>query len=420
MYWTYHHFAWHTEPMTASAPSLAQPSVMPSTDRAGLRLLTIAHAFTDLNQGVLPVMIPFLVTQRHLTLAVAATLVLASNLLGSAVQLGFGHLSDKYPTAWVIPAAVVVAAGGTALVGLAPTLPLMLGGAMLMGFAVAAFHPEGSRFSNYFAGRKRSAGMSVFTVGGFVGFAAGPVLATPLMLAFGLRGVAFLLIPACIVSVLLLRELPRFNQVRAAAHQAGRERPGRNDWRGFSIMSIVVALRSTTFLAAVTFTPIFVLRVVHVNAFLQSFTLFALLSGGAIGTITGGLLGEHIDRRRVVTLSMLLTGICGAAIALTGAFHVVALTILLAALFGVSLGLSAGVLVVLGQEYLPKSIGIASGMTLGLANTVGGIAAPAFGHIGDLYGLVSVFVTIAIFAVLALAGSLVMPKPHTTVSPASG
>jgi FSR family fosmidomycin resistance protein-like MFS transporter len=375
-------------------------------------LLTVAHAFTDLNQGVLPVMIPFLVTQRHLTLAVAATLVLAANLLGSAVQLAFGHLSDKYPTAWVIPAAVVVAATGTALVGLAPTLPLMLAGAMLMGFGVAAFHPEGSRFSNYFAGQKRSSGMSVFTVGGFVGFALGPVLATPLLLAFGLRGVAFLVIPACIVSVLLVRELPRFNEVRANAHRANRERPGSNDWRGFSIMSLVVALRSTTFLAAITFTPIFVLRVVHVNTFFGSFALFALLSGGAIGTITGGLLGERVDRRRVVSLSMLLTGICGAAIAITGAeFHLVALTVVLAALFGVSLGLSAGVLVVLGQEYLPKSIGIASGMTLGLANTVGGIAAPIFGHIGDLYGLVSVFLTIAIFAVLAFGGSLFMPKP---------
>jgi FSR family fosmidomycin resistance protein-like MFS transporter len=289
---------------------------------------------------------------------------------------------------------------------------------MLMGFAVAAFHPEGSRFSNYFAGRKRSAGMSVFTVGGFVGFAAGPVLATPLMLAFGLRGVSFLLIPACVVAVLLLRELPRFNEVRATAHQASRERPGRNDWRGFSIMSIVVALRSTTFLAAVTFTPIFVLRVVHVNAFLQSFTLFALLSGGAIGVITGGLLGERIDRRRVVSISMLLTAIFSAAIAVTGAgLHLIALTIVLAALFGVSLGLSAGVLVVLGQEYLPKSIGIASGMTLGLANTVGGIAAPAFGHIGDQYGLVSVFATIAVFAALAVGGALFMPKPAILAMP---
>ena len=403
--------------MTAGATSLASPAVTPSTDRAGLRLLTVAHGFTDLNQGVLPVMIPFLVTQRHLTLAVAATLVLAANLLGSVVQLAFGHLSDRYPTAWIIPSGLALAAVGTALVGLAPTLPLMLAGAMVMGFAVAAFHPEGSRFSNYFAGAKRSSGMSFFTVGGYVGFAMGPIVATPLLLAFGLRGVAFLIIPAFAVAASLVRALPRFSTLRAHAQRAHRERPGRNDWRGFSVMSLVVALRSTTFLAAVTFTPVFILRVVHVNAFVQSFALFALLLGGAGGTMLGGVLGDRIDRRHVITLSMLLTAACAAAIAYTGPMQVVWLAVLLAALFGVSLGLSAGVLVVLGQEYLPKRIGVASGVTLGLANTIGGIAAPAFGHIGDIFGLVSVFATIAIFAVLALAGSLAMPKPGTWVSP---
>jgi MFS transporter, FSR family, fosmidomycin resistance protein len=405
--------------MTASAPSLASPAATPSAERAGLRLLTIAHGFTDLNQGVLPVMIPFLVTQRHLTLAIAATLVLASNLLGSVVQLAFGHLSDRRSSTWVIPAALALAATGTALVGLAPSFPLMLGGAMLMGFAVAAFHPEGSRFSNYFAGRKRSSGMSFFTVGGYIGLAMGPILATPLILAFGLRGVALLMIPAWIVAALLVRALPRFNAVRSAAHRAHRERPGRNDWRGFSIMSLVVALRSTTFLAAVTFTPVFVLRVVHVNAFVQSFALFALLAGGAGGTMLGGLLGDRLDRRYVVTISLALTALCAVAIAYTGALQLAALTVAFAALFGTSLGLSAGVLVVLGQEYLPKRIGVASGVTLGLANTIGGIAAPAFGHIGDTFGLVSVFVTIAIFAMFALGGSLLMPKPGTLVSQSS-
>ena len=395
------------------------PKAAASGDRAGLRLLTLAHGFVDLNQGVLPVMIPFLVTARHLTLAAAATLVLASNLLGSVVQLLFGHLSDRHATTWIIPAGVVVAATGTALVGLAPTLPLMLGGAMLMGFAVAAFHPEGSRFSNYFAGPKRSSGMSFFTVGGYIGLATGPVIATPLMLAFGLRGVAFLVIPACIVAMFLVRELPHFNEVRRSAQRAHRERPGENDWRGFSVMSAVVALRSTTFLAAVTFLPVFAIRIVHANAFQQSFPLFALLAGGAAGTMLGGALGDRIDRRRIISLSLALTAVFAAALAYTGALALLPLTIVLSLCFGIALGLSAGVLVVLGQEYLPKRIGVASGVTLGLANTVGGIAAPAFGHIGDIFGLVSVFLTIAIFAVLSLAGSLAMPLPGSLVSRSS-
>jgi MFS transporter, FSR family, fosmidomycin resistance protein len=381
-------------------------------DRPGLRLLTLGHVFNDLNQGVLPVMIPFLVTQRHLSLAVAATLVLAANLLGSVVQLIFGHLSDRRSTAWVIPAAIVVATAGTATIGLAPSLPLMLAGAVLSGFGVAAFHPEASRFSNYFAGGKRASGMSFFTVGGYTGYAIGPALATALMLPFGLRGIALLLIPAVIVSVLIARELPRFNNVRQIAHRARRERAGSNDWRGFSIMSVVVALRSTTFLAAVTFMPVFAMSVVRASPFLQSFSLTALLAGGAAGTMLGGLLADRIDRRRVISLSLLLTAVSGAAIAFTGAtYHAFAAIALLALTFGVALGLSAGVLVVLGQEYLPKRIGIASGVTLGLANTVGGIAAPLFGRIGDTRGLVSVFTTITLFALASFGGSLLMPKP---------
>ncbi len=395
----------------ASASTTAVAS--DKADRSGLFLLTAAHLVNDLNQGVLPAMIPWLVTHRGLSLALAATLTLAANLFGSIVQPLFGYISDKRSTTWVIPAAVLFATGGTALIGIAPSLPLMLAGAVISGIGVAAFHPESSRFSNYFAGRKRASGMSTFTVGGYLGFAVGPILAAPLILAFGLPGVAFLLIPAVVVSALLVRELPRFNEVRRTAHRAHRERPGEDDWRGFSLMAVVVALRSTTFLAAVTFTPIFIMRVSGAHAVFGSFSLFALLLGGAIGTMQGGRLADRYDRRYVISLSLALTAVVGALLALCGAyFHPYALMTLLALAFGISLGLSAAVLVVLGQEYLPKHIGVASGVTLGLANTIGGLAAPAFGKIGDDFGLVMVYVTISVFALLAFAGTFLMPKPQ--------
>ncbi|MDP9023814.1 MAG: hypothetical protein M3N13_00380, partial [Candidatus Eremiobacteraeota bacterium] len=80
--------------------------------------------------------------------------------------------------------------------------------------------------------------------------------------------------------------------------------------------------------------------------------------------------------------------------------------------FGLSLGLSAGVIVLIGQEYLPKRIGVASGVTLGLAVTIGGLAAPVFGWIGDTYGLVSVYGAVTVFALLALVASFFLSLPH--------
>ncbi|HTU83281.1 MAG TPA: MFS transporter, partial [Candidatus Acidoferrales bacterium] len=378
--------------MAASASVAVSGSEAARLDRPGITLLSIAHLVNDANQSVLPAVIPWLIAHRGISLTEAATLVLAMNLSSSIVQPAFGHLSDRKSLAWVIPIAIVLATFGTAVIGFAPSLPFMVLGALVSGVGVAAFHPEGSRFANYFGGPARATAMSWFTTGGYLGFAIGPVAVTPLLLAFGLHGTAFLLLPGIVLAVLIWRDLPRYAAARAHAHRARRRREGSDDWRGFSIMAGVVALRSTVFFAVVTFTPIFAITVTHVDKALGSVALAAMLFAGAIGTLWGGRLADRVDRRRVISLSLLLTAVFGAAIAVAGTF-VPSFGILVALLIGlgVTIGLSAGVIVVVGQEYLPQRIGIAAGVTLGLSVTIGGFAAPAFGWIGDHRGLVPVF-----------------------------
>ena len=400
-----------------SAVALAAARTVDGTDRRGLLLLSIAHVVNDANQSALPAIIPWLATHRGLSLASAATLVLAMNLSSSIVQPLFGHLSDRRSLAWVIPVAVFLATIGTACIGLAPSLPYMLLGALISGIGVAAFHPEGSRFAKYFAGARHGTGMGWFTVGGYLGFAAGPIVITPLILIFGLHGTAFLVLPGIVIAALVARELPRMEAVRATAHRARRERSGHDDWRGFSILTGVVALRSMTFLAAVTFMPVFAMSVMHVSATLGSVALMILLLGGAAGTVWGGNLADRFDRRRVVGASLVLTALLGAAVAAAGHFAPsYALLLPLALALGIAIGLSASVIVVLGQEYLPSRIGIASGVTLGLAVTIGGLSAPAFGAIGDRYGLVAVFAGVALFALASLAGSFFLPRPAATAT----
>lgn len=383
------------------------------TDRRGITLLSCSHVVNDMNQSALPAIIPWLVAHRGLSLATAATLVLAMNLSSSIVQPLFGHLSDRRSLAWVIPSSILLACAGMAAIGFSPNMPCMLLGALASGIGVAAFHPEASRFANYFAGANRATAMSWFTTGGYLGFALGPVIVTPLIVVFGLHGVALVLLPGAIAAILLWRELPRLHEVRLSEHHARRERARTDDWRGFSLLTIVVALRSMTFLAAVTFMPIFAIDVTHVDRALGSVALAAMLVGGVFGTMWGGRLADRVDRRHVVSWSLLLTAIAGAVIALAG--HnapYYAILIPLAVAFGMSLGLSASVVVVIGQEYLPKRIGVASGVTLGLAVTIGGLAAPLFGAIGDRYGLVTVFEVVAIFAAISFGASFILPKPR--------
>ena len=78
------------------------------------------------------------------------------------------------------------AGSGSRSRGSRPTYALTFAAIVLSGIGVASFHPEGSRFANYVSGARRASGMSLFSVGGNLGFALGPVLVTPLMLVFGL------------------------------------------------------------------------------------------------------------------------------------------------------------------------------------------------------------------------------------------
>lgn len=398
-------------PMGAAVSVPAPPSPI-EFDRRGISMLSVAHVVNDINQSALPAIIPWLVAHHGLTLAAAATLVLAMNLSSSVIQPLFGHLSDRWSLAWVIPISLVLATFGTAAIGIAPSLPLMLVAALVAGIGVAAFHPEGSRFANYFAGPQRATGMSWFTTGGYLGFALGPIAITPLLVFFGLHGTLFLTIPGAALAVLMWRDLPRMSAARKRVYHAHHHHAGRDDWHGFGMLTAVVAVRSTVFFVAVTFLPLLVIAVAHVDRAVAAVALAAMLVAGAAGTMWGGRLADRFDRRAVVTASLVATtmtiGMLVAAAALLPNF---ALLVAISALAGCALGLSAGVIVVIGQEYLPQRIGTASGVTLGLSVTIGGLAAPLFGAIGDRYGLIPVFTGIAVLALVALCGSFFLPKP---------
>lgn len=69
-----------------------------------LVLLSAGHVFADLNQGALPAILPFLMTQGNLNYASAAGLVFAANCASSIVQPLVGYLADRHliPGSWLL------------------------------------------------------------------------------------------------------------------------------------------------------------------------------------------------------------------------------------------------------------------------------------------------------------------------------
>src|SRR6266508_5184600 len=133
--------------------------------RRVIALLATAHLFDDINQGVIPALIPFFVAERGFTIAAAAGLVFSSNISSSILQPLFGHLADRRSAPWLIPSGLLLAGTGVALAGIAPTYALVLGAVAVTGVGVAAFHPEAARQVYAHSGGRRATAMSFFAVG---------------------------------------------------------------------------------------------------------------------------------------------------------------------------------------------------------------------------------------------------------------
>jgi FSR family fosmidomycin resistance protein-like MFS transporter len=376
-------------------------------DRRAMAVLSTGHMFTDIAQGSIPALLPFLIAERHISIAAASALVLAATISSSVVQPLFGYVSDRVSLPWLMPLGPALGGLGVALVGFAPTYPLTFAAVLLGGLGVAAFHPEGSRFANYVSGARRASGMSLFSVGGNVGFALGPVLVTPLLLAFGLHGTVFVLIPTWLMSAVLLRELPRLGAFRHDLVGGRVQSTEQHEaWGPFAILAGVIALRSFVYFGMVTFILLYYIQVLNSSKALGNAALTAMLLGGAAGTLTGGPLADRFGRRTVLVGSMCLIPPLLAGFLLSGPV----LGLVFATLAGAVTIATFAVTIVMGQEYLPGRLGISAGVTIGLSIGLGGVGAPLLGLLADAQGLTAVFVTIAILPLAALALTLALPR----------
>ncbi|HLK84920.1 MAG TPA: MFS transporter [Candidatus Binataceae bacterium] len=401
----------------SSAPeiSAAAPAAARSDHRADYRadyrsiaLLSGSHFCDDINQGVVPAMLPFFIAAYHLSYAAAAGLVLAQTLFSSVAQPLFGLMADRRPSPWLIPVGLSFAGIGVALTGLTHTYNLIFAAIAISGLGISAFHPEAARRVRYLGGMRAATSMSFFTVGGMAGFAAGPLLITPTLIALGTRGALLLALPVVIMSLAVTAQLPRIAAERIphphGAHHLAMA-AGREQWGAFARLTGVVVLRSVVFFGLNTFIPLYWAHVLRGSRAGGGYALATMLGAVVLGTLLGGRMADRFGRRIVVVVSM--AALAPILFVFLSA-HALALAGVLLIPVGIALAASTSVVVVMAQEYLPDRVGLAAGVTLGLSMTIGGLLMPAFGAVADHYGLSTAMTLLAVVPMLAFVLSLTL------------
>ena len=376
------------------------------TSRLRMVVLVVGHVVDDLYQGAVPALVPFLVAERAYGYLAAAGITVAATLLSSVVQPLFGVLTDRRAMPWLVPVGMTVAGAGIGLSGLSDSYLLTWLAIALSGLGVAAYHPEAARHARRVAGGH--VGMGWFALGGNVGFALGPVLVTPVLHFGGLGASPVLVVPALVGALFTVVALRGVHGSSAAV-----SRRGRDDWRQFGRLTVVVVVRSMVTFGLGTFLALWVAQRVGGGPIAGEIALVVLFGVGAAGTLLGGVLAERWGRIRTLRVSYALAVPAVAAIALVSGPAVYAVVAVAALALYVPFSLH----VTLGQDYLPNRIGTAGGVTLGLAVSVGGLAAPVIGAIASATNLRWALLSLVVLPVVACvaARGLSEPSPHRTV-----
>ncbi len=374
-------------------------------DLRRVTLLGVGHFTNDLYGNLATSLAPYFVIAGKLTAPVAGALVLIYLAGSSVLQPIFGIISDRSGRRWF-------AVAGPAWIGCCMSLLIVAPAAWtvfllvaLGGIGTAAFHPQGASMVNRMAGAAPGRAMSIFSMGGNLGYGLGPVLAAA-MVSVGNVWTVCVAAPGLVCSMLLLRYAPQAKS--QSMESTGKSlRDARANFRSLALIVLVIAIRSGAMSAVIFLAPLYF----HSQGLPATWGSYGsslfLLVGAFCGLYAGGL-SDRIGRKPVVVWSLVLAApLIFLVGVLPGLISWAAL-----ALAGAAIVASNPVTVVQAQELLPANAGLAAGLTLGLGFGLSGVITFLVSNVTKTAGPQHTLLLSALLPLLAAGLAMILSEPR--------
>jgi FSR family fosmidomycin resistance protein-like MFS transporter len=365
-------------------PQMANITTFPRINVTKVALLSLGHLVVDLYPSFLAALLPLLIERLRLSMSLAS--LLASILMFSAAlsQPVFGILSDRIGGKMLMLWGAMMAAAGMSFIGLLPSYALLLPFLILGGLGVACFHPQAAALAGHFSGPRKGLGLSLFMLGGNIGYGLGPLVILAIVLGLGLKSSYLALFPGAIFLLLLARYLPKDTIPLPTTRDEGAAENAvvLRDLAPFAFLWLIVWLRSTAILSLATFLPTLqTMRGLSLVKGGSSFTVFMIC--GAIGGFIGGSLSDRVGRKNMVILSFLLV-----IPAFYGFLHVtIKWTFFSLAALGFFFFLGESPCIVMAQEAVPGRGGTMSALIMGFTWGMAALGVFGTGYFADILGM---------------------------------
>ena len=357
---------------------------MQGTGYAVLFAISFCHLLNDMMQALLPALYPVLKSDFDLDFGQVGLITLTFQLTASLLQPAVGLYTDHRPQPYSLVAGMGLSLLGLLVLSVAPSYPLLLLSAALVGLGSAVFHPESSRVARMASGGRHGFAQSLFQVGGNTGSAIGPLLAAFVVVPRGQRSVAWFSAAALAGMVILSRVGAWYNAHRRTA---GKDRAGLPDHgmpRGKVVVALVILLvlvfSKNVYLASISsYYTFYLMEKFGLSVQSAQLHLFVFLGAVAAGTIIGGPVGDRLGRKWVIWASIL--GVLPFTLVLP--YVNLFWTGVLSVAIGVILASAFSAILVFAQELVPGRVGMVSGLFFGFAFGTAGIGAALLGDLAD-------------------------------------
>lgn len=388
------------------------PAAENSTDFGILGAISASHFLNDMIQSLIFAIYPVLQSGFDLSFAQIGMITLTYQITASLLQPAVGLYTDRRPLPYSLPIGMGFTLLGLLLLSIAPTFPLLLLAAGLVGMGSAVFHPESSRVARMASGGRHGLAQSVFQVGGNMGSSLGPLLAAWIIVPRGRGSVAWFSL-AALVAIFLLIKVSHWYKL----HRHGVRGKPQSRRQGQAILSRSKIFWSLLILGLLIFSKYFYLAslssyytfyLIHkfgLSVQSAQVYLFIFLFSVAAGTLIGGPIGDRIGRKYVIWCSILGVAPFTLILPYASLFWTGALTVII----GLILASAFSAILVYAQELIPGKVGTISGLFFGFAFGMGGIGAAVLGHLADLHGIEYVY---QLCAFLPLIGIITIFLPN--------
>ncbi len=366
------------------------------------------HLTHDLCTGLLTALLPLIKEGLGLTYLQSGILLSAYTITSGLSQIPGGWIGDRLRRNIVVAVGLGGVGLATIAVGLSPSYYPMIVILVIMGILAGGYHPSAvSMLSGYYEEARRGRVIALHMVGGSTGFTIGPLLGGLIADSLGWR-FAFIILgfPAISAVPIIMR---RFALVEKATGilSSGRipekeSSQTRESPRRAGIFQVLRPMATILFLcvtmqliagAAMSFVPLYLVDKHTIAPAYAAVLVGVLRFGGISGSLFGGWLSDRWGRKQAVILSLVATGPVLYLLTILP-FNAGFIAVLIA--FGLCRYMTQATM----QPYLMDSVppyirATAFGIYFGLALEGQSLIQPVAGHFMDIYGIVDVFMVIA-------------------------